>query len=88
MGLADAPGEPGADRDIRKGGEIFPKTDLGDLERNMRGGNPVSQSLDLKKQQQQTLSEDEDVWQEMVPMKFTQISFSNTKTLTWLRSRT
>ena len=49
MGLADAPGEPGADRDIRKEGEIFPKTDLGDLERNMRGGNPVSQSLDLKK---------------------------------------
>lgn len=50
-GLADAQSELGSDCDIKKKGEIYLMTDLGGLEKNVMGGNPVLPSLDLKKTQ-------------------------------------
>lgn len=80
--LADVQGEPGADCDISNKGENYLKTDLGGLQKNMKGGKPAFQSLYHKNKTKQNkhtktqpFSEGEDMSQETLPMKVTQISF-------------
>lgn len=58
-------------------GEIYLKMDMGGAaKKNVKGRKPVFERLNYKKTNKiQPFSEDEGTSQEMLPMKFTQISF-------------